>query len=66
MSCQVVISTMTKVEQSEWKVVLFLDSVAQRSLKEVEEAVGIFQISSRSQIIGIIKGKAMGVQSLQH
>lgn len=55
MSCQVVISTITKVERSEWKVVLFLDSVAQRSLKEVEEAVGIFQISSRSQIVGIIK-----------
>lgn len=35
--------------------VAFLDTVAQRTLNEAEEAMGIFGISYRSQIMGIIK-----------
>lgn len=45
----------------EWTVVAFLDT-----LSEAEEAMGIFRISYRSQIIDIIKWKAVEVQDLQH
>lgn len=56
----------SKTEWVEWKVMLFLDRVAWRTLNEVEEAMEIFGISFSSQIVDKIEWKAMRVQSLQH
>lgn len=54
--CQVIRSAVRKVKRSECsKKWCCSDRLAQRTLNEVEEATEIFGISSRSQIIVIIK-----------